>query len=191
MAFDETAARRHIEQSAATIAGLSRQAAQVSRIAAAVADRVHAGGVVYTCGNGGSAAEAMHLAEELIGRYRAPRPPLPAVCLNADATALTCIANDFGFDHVFERQARALCRRGDALIAFSTSGKSPNIVLALKAAREAGALAIGLLGRGGGDAAANCDMALVVESDDTARIQEAHQVVLHIMLEAVESACSS
>jgi D-sedoheptulose 7-phosphate isomerase len=158
----------------------------VHAIAERLASCLRTGGTMYTCGNGGSAAEALHLAEELIGRYRGDRAPHRAVCLNADPTALTCIANDFGFDLIFARQCAALLTPRDALVAFSTSGDSRNILAALETARQTGALTIGLLGRGGGAAARLCDVRVVVPSDDTAHIQEAHQTVLHLLCEVLE-----
>lgn len=147
---------------------------------------VEHGGLLATCGNGGSAAEALHLAEELTGRYRSTRAPRRAVCLAADGPALTCIANDFGFEHVFSRQAEALLRPGDALVAFSTSGRSRNIVLALETARSRGAVTIGLLGGDGGTCAALCDEAIIVPWRDSAFVQEAHQVLLHLICERLE-----
>ncbi|TVQ63645.1 MAG: SIS domain-containing protein [Phycisphaerales bacterium] len=185
-AFDRDFVLERIDRAARVVASLAERADDLLRVAHAVRDSIGAGGKVLTCGNGGSAAEAMHLAEELIGKYRDPRRPLPAICLNADPTALTCIANDFGFDEVFARQTQALAQSGDALVVFSTSGNSPNIVRALEAARAAGATTLGLLGKGGGAALAHCDAALVVDETDTGHIQEAHQVALHLILECVE-----
>ncbi|MGI9014906.1 MAG: D-sedoheptulose-7-phosphate isomerase [Phycisphaerales bacterium] len=153
-----------------------------------IVERLGAGACIYTAGNGGSAAEAMHLSEELIGRYRSSRAPLPAVCLNADPTALTCIANDFGFEQVFARQLRALAKSGDVLIVFSTSGKSANLVEVIKTARECGVHTFALLGRDGGTCAELADRAVIVPRDDSGHIQEAHQVLLHILCEAVEAA---
>jgi len=188
MAFDRAFIQSRIARSASVIAGLSEAAPLIERIGTAVRDALLDGKSVYTCGNGGSAAEALHLAEELIGRYSIDRRPWPGVCLNADPTAITCIANDFGFDAVYERQINALGRMGDVLVAFSTSGKSPNIVRALEAARSKSVITIGLLGKGGGPCARLCDHALIVDSDHTEAIQEAHQVVVHLILEAVEHA---
>ncbi len=145
-----------------------------------------AGGTIYTLGNGGSAAEAMHLSEELIGRYRSDRRPYRAVCMNADATALTCIANDFGFEQVFARQCEALLMKRDALVVFTTSGNSANIVSALNVARDRGATTIGLLGRDGGMCKSLCDHALIIPTDDSAHIQEAHQVIMHLLCEGLE-----
>ena len=143
-------------------------------------------GMIATCGNGGSAAQALHLAEELMGRYRADRRPLPGVCLNADPTLLTCIANDYGFDAIFARQCEALLNEGDLLIAFSTSGKSPNIIRALETARSKGARTMGLLGPDDSPCHELCDIAISSHGTDTAMIQDAHQVVLHLLCEAIE-----
>jgi D-sedoheptulose 7-phosphate isomerase len=189
----------------AAVASLRDQLDVLSLIADALIARLKAGGTLYTAGNGGSAAQALHLAEEFIGRYRSNRPPLRAVCLNADPTAVTCIANDFGFDQVFARQCKALLTERDVLIVLSTSGNSPNIVNALQAARDRGALAIGLLGNDGGRCRALCDHAIVVghtpaspgskaspsgqaaaHAKDSAHVQEAHQVALHLLCEAAE-----
>jgi D-sedoheptulose 7-phosphate isomerase len=142
---------------------------------------------VLTCGNGGSAAEALHLAEELTGRYRTNRPALRAVCLAADPTALTCIANDFGFDHVFARQVEAIGRAGDLLVVFSTSGRSPNILRALHVAKDRGVATLGLLGGEGGPALPLCDHAIVVPGVDGAAVQEAHQIIMHVLCEACEA----
>jgi len=187
MTLDTDTIRARIAASAQTIGSLEAQADTIARAGATIAGALRAGGKVLTCGNGGSAAEAMHLSEEMIGRYRDERPPLAAICLNADPTALTCIANDFGYDSVFERQVRGLGRAGDALVVFTTSGQSPNIRLALETARSIGMTTIGLLGKGGGACGALCDVPIVVKSDDTAHIQESHQVVMHLFLEAVEA----
>jgi len=188
MNFDDALIRGRLKAASDTNAAQAEQVDDILAIGRAVRDRLDKGGAVFTCGNGGSAAEALHLAEELIGKYRAARPPRRAVCLNADPTALTCIANDFGFDEVFARQVEGLARDGDALIVFSTSGASPNIVKALRKARDGGVLTIGLLGRDGGACLPLSDLSLVVRSQETAHIQEAHQVVLHLILEAVEAA---
>lgn len=158
----------------------------IEAIAEAIAASFNANCKVLTCGNGGSAAEALHLAEEFIGRFSADRPPLPAICLNADPTALTCIGNDYGFDQIFSRQCEALAQRGDVLIVLSTSGASANIINALRAARARGAHTIGLLGGNGGQALALCDIALLAPGSDSAAIQECHQVVLHAICNCFE-----
>jgi len=179
---------QRLEGSLAAIASLHHQLGQLAEIAQLIIQRLQNGGCVYTAGNGGSAAQALHLAEELIGRYRGDRAPLRAVCLNADPTALTCIANDFGFDQVFARQCQALLTERDVLIVFSTSGQSPNIVNALGAAKSCGSLSVGFLGRGGGASSALCDRSIMVPDPftDSAQIQEVHQVILHLICEALE-----
>ncbi len=146
------------------------------------------GGTIFTAGNGGSAADALHIAEELLGRYRSDRDPLPAVSLSADPTTITCIANDFGFAEVFSRQLAALARPGDLFLCFSTSGASPNILAALRKARSRSIPSIAFLGKDGGPAAAEADVAWIVPSRSTARIQELHTWGLHIVLECVETA---
>jgi D-sedoheptulose 7-phosphate isomerase len=179
--------RAGIRESAAVVESLLGQVRALDSMARLLVRTLKRGGTVLAAGNGGSAAEAMHLAEELTGRYRSDRKALPAVALAADGTALTCIANDFGFDRVFSRQVEALGRSGDLLVAFSTSGNSANLISAVQSARRRRMRVIALLGRGGGALAGRADIELVVESNATARIQEAHQVVLHLLLEAVEA----
>lgn len=158
----------------------------IDEITTLAADALLAGHTLYTAGNGGSAADALHLAEELIGRYRGNRCPLPAICLNADIGALTCIANDFGYDEVFARQLAALGKPGDVLVVFSTSGHSPNILNVLRTARSKGVISIALLGKDGGAARALADHVLIVPSNNTARIQEVHTLILHAICEEVE-----
>lgn len=171
---------------AAVLQALNEQAPQVDAIADCVADALLAGQTLFTCGNGGSATDALHLAQEMVGRYRSNRRPLPAVSLNADPSALTCIANDFGYDQIFARQLAGLARSGDVLVCFSTSGVSPNILAALQVARERDIISIALLGKSGGPARALADHALVVPSNATARIQEVHTLILHAICEEVE-----
>jgi len=145
------------------------------------------GGKLLTCGNGGSAADALHLAEELVGRYHLERRALPALCLNADPTAITCICNDYGYQHVFSRGVEALGRRSDILVGFTTSGNSANVIAAFHAAAKAGITTILLSGRDGGSARGLCDHQIIVPSDNTARIQEIHTLVLHQWLEAIDA----
>ncbi|NDC00428.1 MAG: SIS domain-containing protein [Verrucomicrobia bacterium] len=153
----------------------------------AIAERIRSGSKFLACGNGGSAADAMHLAEEMTGRYRSNRKALPALALSADGTALTCIGNDWSFEDVFSRQLEAFGQPGDILVIFSTSGKSPNILKALRVAKERKLLRIGALGKGGGPARELCDHAIVVPSEDTSRIQEIHGWIIHAWLECVEA----
>jgi len=180
--------RRAITDSARTVESLSGSADAIAAICAAIIAALKSGHKILTAGNGGSAAEAMHMAEEFIGRFRTNRPSLPAVSLAADCTALTCIANDFGYDTIFSRQVEGLGKPGDVLVVFSTSGKSPNIKLALDAARSRGMKIVCFLGKGGGPLAGQGDHEIVVESSVTERIQEVHLVLIHIILDAVEAA---
>ena len=174
-------------RSAETLRAVADLAPDVAGVAALVRERLDAGGNLLTCGNGGSAAHALHLAEELVGKFKAPRDPIGALCLNADPTQLTCIANDFGFDHVFERPVRSIGRAGDALVVISTSGGSRNLILALEAARAAGIATAGLLGRDGGACLGLCDRAVVVPAEDSDLIQEAHQAIVHLIVEGAEA----
>ncbi len=173
------------------------RAAEATRLLAAQASLVESGcdlaratlargGLIATAGNGGSAAEALHLAEELVGRYERNRAPLRAVCLCADPTAMSCIANDFGFEQVFARPAAAVLRNDDLLVLFSTSGNSENLLAAARAARAQGAKVLGILGKGGGKLLPLCDLAVVVGGSDSAMIQEAHQIIMHAVCEACD-----
>jgi len=167
---------------------VARHAEEIARAAELLTSALSRGGTVLLCGNGGSAADAQHIAAELTGRFLRERPGLPAVALTTDSSALTAIGNDYGFERVFARQVEALGRPGDLLVAITTSGSSPNVLQAIRAARSRELAVIGLLGRDGGAARALCDVALVVEADVTARVQEVHILVGHILCEAVDRA---
>jgi D-sedoheptulose 7-phosphate isomerase len=145
------------------------------------------GNKILLCGNGGSAADAQHIAAELVGRYEQQRRAFPSVALTTDTSALTAIANDYGFEEIFARQVEALAVAGDVLIAISTSGKSPNVVKAADQARAIGCQTIALTGCSGEPLAAHCDLAVVVPSDRTSRVQEAHITIGHIWCEIVEA----
>jgi D-sedoheptulose 7-phosphate isomerase len=145
------------------------------------------GGVVYTLGNGGSAAHAQHLSGELIGHYKLDRRPLPSVALTTDPTVLTCIANDYAYEQVFARQVTALVHPVDVVIAFTTSGRSPNVVAALAAARAAGATTVLFAGADAGPAGAHADHALLVPSTAAPRVQEMHTLLVHMISELVDA----
>jgi D-sedoheptulose 7-phosphate isomerase len=162
-------------------------AADVERAARIISDVFKANGKLLVFGNGGSAADAQHIAGELVNRFLQERKALPAISLTTDGGVLTCIANDSGFENIFARQIEALGTKGDVCLAISTSGKSANVVLACEQARKQGVHVIGLLGRDGGSVAALCDLALTVPSDDTQRIQETHNLIGHIICELVEA----
>ena len=174
----ERALTEHVE-----LAGRVRELLpEAERVAATLIRTYERGGRVYTFGNGGSSADAAHFAEELVGRYKRERRPLAAQSLSIDASALTCIANDYSYDEVFERQVRGFVREGDVVIGFSTSGRSPNVVRGLAAALELGATTVLFTGANGGVA----ELVLAVPSESTARIQEMHVLLLHLILEEVD-----
>ena len=152
-----------------------------------LSDALTRGGKVLACGNGGSASQAQHFVGELMGRYKRDRNPLPAIALTADSTILTCIGNDYCFEDLFARQISGLATAGDVLVAFSTSGNSPNIIRALEIAREKKLKSIAFLGAGGGKALELVDCALLVPHQDTARIQEAHQFLMHCLMDEIEA----
>lgn len=162
-------------------------AAPLAALVAACAEAIRGGGKIVFFGNGGSAADAQHLATELVVRYRQDRPPIAAIALTTDTSALTAIGNDFSFDDLFSRQVEALCRPGDVAIGISTSGNSENVLRGLRAARDAGAVAAGLGGRDGGKMVGLADPLLIVPTEDTARIQEMHITLGHILCAALES----
>ena len=177
---------RCIVDSLDCISALREQCGRVAEAVALLVGTLEAGRKVLAAGNGGSAAEAMHMAEELVGRFRSNRRSLPAVALTADGTALTCIGNDFGFDEAFSRQIEGLGAEGDLLVLFSTSGRAANLARAVVAARARRMRVLLLLGRDGGPLAGQGDCELLVRGNGTERIQEAHQLLLHILLEGVE-----
>ena len=165
---------------------LSNLTPEVNEAGRHIASALAQGGKLMLCGNGGSAADAQHIASELTGRFIQERHPLAGIALTTDSSALTCIGNDYAFDEVFARQLRALGRPGDVLIGISTSGNSANVVKAVQAAREMGITVIGLLGRDGGALKPLSDVAIVVPSKVTARIQEAHILIGHTLCGLIE-----
>jgi len=161
----------------------------LARAATLIATALRRGGKVLTAGNGGSAAEAQHLAAELVGRFKRERAALPALSLTADTAVLTAIANDYGYDQVFARQVEAWGTPGDAMVLFSTSGESPNILAAMSAARSRGMAVIAVTGGAPCRLAAAADVALRIDSADTPVVQEMHVVVLHLLCDLVEAEC--
>jgi phosphoheptose isomerase len=167
---------------------LAEQGDAITAAADLLRDAVLAGRKVLLCGNGGSASDAQHIAAELVGRFVVERRPLPAIALNTDTSALTAIGNDYGYEHVFSRQVQAHGNAGDVLIAITTSGSSKNVVAAVAAARELGMKVIGLTGAKGGAFVASCDVGIAVPSTNTARIQECHIAVGHVLCEVLDEA---
>jgi len=156
--------------------------------AAEIVSRLNKGGKVICCGNGGSAADAQHIAAELSGKFYLDRRALPAITITTNPSSVTAISNDYGYDHVFSKQIEGLGRAGDVLLAFSTSGRSPNVLRAVSLARKMGIFVIGFSGAEGTGFARKCDMCLVVPSTDCPRIQEAHIAVGHSICFLVEKA---
>lgn len=169
------------------LAGNAGAMAQVSAVGDLLVGMFRAGGKVMICGNGGSACDGAHFAEELTGRFRKDRPPLPALACT-DVGHITCTANDYGFEHIFSRWVTALGRPGDVLILLSTSGNSPNLLRAREAGAQAGMTTVALLGKTGGELKGRCDHEVLVPGDTSDRIQELHMLLLHAFVEHVEAA---
>jgi len=153
-----------------------------------LSDALNRGHKLLVMGNGGSAADSQHFVAEIVGRFKMERRALPAIALSTDTSILTAVGNDYGFDCVFSRQIEALAAPGDIVVGISTSGNSPNVLKALQEAKARGCRTIGLLGKDGGAIKAVCDLALVVPSSDTPRIQEGHSTIIHIVCDLVEKA---
>jgi D-sedoheptulose 7-phosphate isomerase len=191
--IDRDGALRHVAAGLRDGAALRERGAidwapSIVEAAATIAHSLSEGGKVLLCGNGGSAADAQHLAAEFVGRFVLERTPLPAIALTTDTSVLTAIGNDFGFDQVFSRQVKAHGRAGDVLIAISTSGNSPNVVQAVCLAESMSLHTVAFSGRDGGALAKAARLAIVVPSSNTARIQECHIAIGHVLCELVESA---
>lgn len=177
-----------LQDAAAALAAFIADPANAQRIdcvSTLIADRFLAGHKVLICGNGGSSADAMHFAEELTGRFRKERPPLPAIACT-DAGHITCVANDYGYEHVFSRWVMALAKPGDVLIVLTTSGNSANIAAAVQAAKSAGVTTVALLGKTGGTLKGICDHEWIMPGEHADRIQELHMLVLHLIIEGIE-----
>jgi len=170
---------------------LSQQQAIIEQCSEIIFETLEQGNKILICGNGGSAADAQHIAAELVGRYETERKALSAIALTTDTSALTALANDYNFERVFSRQVEALARTGDLLIAISTSGDSPNIISAVMTARQIGCRTLGLTGANGKKLASLCDVCLKVPAARTARIQEAHITIAHIWCEIIDSRLKS
>jgi D-sedoheptulose 7-phosphate isomerase len=182
-----TRLERGLDALAGLAAASKALAPQVARVAGRYAGVLRGGGTLYFCGNGGSAADAQHVATEYVVRYAADRRPLAAVALTTDSSLLTAAGNDLGFEQIFSRQVEALCRPGDLLVLHSTSGRSANLLAAARAARARSVATVAFLGRGGGSLAAEVDEAVVVPSDQTSLIQVLHLALEHLIVELVEA----
>ena len=178
---------RAINDSVRTLESLKNLEREVTRAADVIEQCLRAGNKLLVCGNGGSATDASHFATELVVRFVKNRPAFPAICLTSDSGILTAAGNDYGFDEIFARQVAAFGVPGDVLICLTTSGKSKNVVRSLQEAKERGLKTIAFLGRDGGSTVGIADLDLLVKSDSTARVQEAHQLLLHVLCEIIET----
>lgn len=169
-----------------TLNSLSSLEPRVAEATDVIEQCLRAGNKLLVCGNGGSAADASHFVTELVVRFARDRQPYPAICLASDSGILTAAANDFGFDEIFARQVAAFAQSGDVLICLTTSGKSRNVIRALEEAKGRGLKTIAFLGRDGGSTIGIADVDLLVKGDSTARIQEAHQLLLHVLCEIID-----
>lgn len=182
--------RGRIEAGLEALAGLALASRslgdQVAELGSRYAEVLRRGGTLYFCGNGGSAADAQHIATEYVVRYSSARRPLAAAALTTDTSLLTAAGNDLGFEHIFARQVEALCGSGDLLILHSTSGQSPNLIAAARSARKAGVPVVAFLGKGGGALASLVDTAVIVPSNETSLVQLMHLAFEHLIVESVE-----
>jgi D-sedoheptulose 7-phosphate isomerase len=184
---DADTVRNHLEEHASVLAALAETVAPaIEELASRVTGTLNAGGTIFFCGNGGSAADAQHLAAEYVVRFERERRPLAALALTVDTSVLTAGGNDYGFEAVFERQVRALARRGDLLVLHSTSGESENLLRAAEAAAEGGVWTAALLAKGGGRLASKVDLAITIPTGSPARAQEMHMLIGHIVCDLVD-----
>ncbi len=182
----ERAVARALSEHRQALDGVEAAAPDLARAAEMIATSFAEGGRLLVCGNGGSAADAQHIAAEFVGRFLTERRPYSAIALNANSSVLTALGNDYGFDRVFDRQVRAHGRAGDVLLAISTSGQSPNVLAAMDAARETGMAVVGLSGGEGGSMATRSDVCVTVSAASTPRVQEMHILLGHLLCGLVE-----
>ena len=176
----------YIGRHQSAVQALAQCADDIERIAGVCVAALKSGNKILICGNGGSAADAQHMAAELVGRFVSDRKALSAIALTTDTSALTAIANDFGYDDVFSRQVEGLAQPGDVLLGISTSGNSGSILAACDAARSVGCHVVGLAGRDGGALCTQCDITVIAPAQDTAHIQECHIIVIHLLCALIE-----
>ena len=178
--------QQHIEEHLFVAKQLSSLESSIKTIAATLIDALSHQKTIFWCGNGGSASDSQHLAGELIGRFVGDRKPLKSIALNADSAVMTCIVNDYGYEHIYSRQVEGLGSEGDVLIGITTSGNSQNVLNAFKVANNKGMKTIGLLGKGGGRAVSLIQQSIIIPSNTTARIQEMHILIGHILCDLIE-----
>ena len=178
--------KKHLDEHQTVLSTLESLAPQIRKVANHMIQALQNGKTIFWCGNGGSASDAQHLAGELVGRFVGDRKALKSISLNADSAVMTCIVNDYGYEHIFSRQVEGLGVKGDVLVGISTSGNSENVLNALAVANQKQMTTIGLLGKGGGKALSLVSEAIVIKSDTTARIQEMHITIGHILCDLIE-----
>jgi D-sedoheptulose 7-phosphate isomerase len=178
--------KKHLEEHQTVLSTLESLAPQIETVANHMIQALQNGNTIFWCGNGGSASDAQHLAGELVGRFVGDRKALKSISLNADSAVMTCIVNDYGYEHIFSRQVEGLGVEGDVLVGITTSGNSQNVLNALAVANQKQMTTIGLLGKGGGVASSLVSEAIVINSNTTARIQEMHITIGHILCDLIE-----
>ena len=178
--------KKHLDEHQSVLSSLESLAPQIQTVAKQIIQALQKGNTIFWCGNGGSASDAQHLAGELVGRYVGDRKALKSISLNADSAVMTCIVNDYGYEHIFSRQVEGLGSEGDVLVGITTSGNSENVLNALAVANQKQMTTIGLLGKGGGKALSLVSEAIVINSNTTARIQEMHITIGHILCDLIE-----
>ena len=178
--------KKHLDEHQTVLSTLESLAPQIEKVANHMIQALQNGKTIFWCGNGGSASDAQHLAGELVGRFVGDRKALKSISLNADSAVMTCIVNDYGYEHIFSRQVEGLGVEGDVLVGISTSGNSENVLNALAVANQKQIATVGLLGKGGGKASSLVSEAIVINSNTTARIQEMHITIGHILCDLIE-----
>jgi D-sedoheptulose 7-phosphate isomerase len=182
--------KKHISEHRVTLDSIADLDESIEKVADLLIQCLKNDGTIFWCGNGGSASDSQHLAGELVGRFVGERRPLKSIALTADSAVMTCIINDYGYEHIFSRQVEALGSEGDVLVGITTSGNSQNVLHAFKVAEQKGMTTIGLLGKGGGKATSMVKQSIVVSSNSTARIQEMHILIGHILCDLIEEGLS-
>lgn len=178
--------KKHIHEHRSVLDASGALDESIEKVANHLIKCLKSNGTVFWCGNGGSASDSQHLAGELLGRFIGDRRPLKSIALNSDSAVMTCIINDYGYEHVFSRQLMGLGSSGDVLVGITTSGESQNVLNAFDVAKKIGILTVGLLGKGGGKASSLCNQSIIVPSNNTARIQEMHILIGHILCDLIE-----
>jgi D-sedoheptulose 7-phosphate isomerase len=187
IAYMKNIINQHLKEHQAVLSTIESLTPQIEKVASLMIKALQNGNTIFWCGNGGSASDAQHLAGELVGRYVGDRKALKSISLNADSAVMTCIVNDYGYEHIFSRQVEGLGSKGDVLVGITTSGNSENVLNALAVANQKNMTTIGLLGKGGGKASSLVNEAIVIDSNSTARIQEMHITIGHILCDLIET----